>query len=467
MTTPMATAAPAPSEPTTTEPSGLDSVGASQRAGGVDYAALWRQVEAESARVVVVDLHRKSIVAGRAMSHSGDSVSRLPADAALERFFPGATAQIDRWMAALAESDAARAPAADTADRAAMADKAATAARRRPPEQRSGPHRSQDSAQDSGPDSGPRNGGPASVSPHSELPSGFGSEGSEMLTHSLSPRQWTYFWRLNGDAALVALVHHRYGRGAIAAGDMATIRLLCEHWLAPELQVMGIGRSAESPWNRVERRARAAAPRELWGALAALVLCALCGVWLLLSTPDAPAPAHASAPASAPAASTPAPSPAAGMQRELDRLARLSDETLQRSVALAMASRDYGEVQETLAAHRSLGHFISAVVLNERKLVVAHEGLSPAPVVGQPLATPPGSKTRRLELKVADATLGELYMESAARAEAGASSAPADVAAAAAEAAGLPAHRWAGGLLALAAALSGALLWRHLRRRYR
>jgi hypothetical protein len=348
-----------------------DSVSPGARSRGIDYAALWQQVDAESARVVVIDLERRAIAAGRAMGNFGDSNARMPADASLERLFPGAVAQVERWCAEL------------------------------------------------------------------------DSDSGELVAQGLSPRQWTYFWRLNPKAALLAVVHHRFGRGAVAAGDTATIRLLCEHWLAPELQAMGIGRAAQTTWNRVDRRARAAAPRELWGALGAIGLATACGLWLAVgsATPAMPAKPTAGAASS-----------------EIQRLTKLSDETLARSLALAMAERDYGEAQEALADHLTMGHFAAAVVLNERKQVVAHVGLTSPPTVGQPLPAPlPGS--RQFNLRWAGASIGELVTVAGSPPEAAAavdSSRPA-----------APTTRIVGGLLVLAGLISGVALWRHLRARYR
>jgi len=358
-----------------------DSVSPGARPRGVDYAALWRQVEAESARVVVVDIDRLIIVAGRLMTEAGDKYAHLVPEAPLNRMFPEAETHVQGWSAEL------------------------------------------------------------------------DGEPAVMVTHSLSPRHWIYFWRIDSRTAVLAAVRHRYGRGAVAAGDTATIRLLCEHWLTPEMQAMGIGRAAPQRWNRMDRRARAAAPSELWGALLALCLATACGLWLAAAGPAAPLPVASLQPV-----------------EELQRLARLSDRTLERSLGRSLAERDLVEVQKVLDEHLAMGHFSSAMVANERRQVVAHAGLTKAPEPTLPPSLtasaplPPGMQTAGL--RWGDAAVGQLLTVPVRVLQAAAPQ-PAAPAASATPLVPQQAPRWAGALLALVGLLSGARLWRHLRARYR
>jgi hypothetical protein len=353
---------------------GGDSTHSRPFPGGVDYAALWRQLDAESARVVVVDLDKRAVLAGRALGDSADggSAGRFGSDVALERLFPGATGLIDRWRT-----------------------------------------------------------------------EGEGGNG-DLASHGLSPRQWVYFWRVDAKVGLLVVVHHRYGRSALSAGDSAFIRVLGEHWLAPELQAMGVGRAAVAPWNRVDRRARASAPAALWGALGALAVAAGCGLWLLLS-PSAP-PLRAEETTAA----------------ELQRLAKLSDDTLARSLSIALAGKDYGEAQEALAAHLALRHFEAAAVLNERKLVIAHAGFQRPPTVGQPLPEGMVAGARRFRLEWTGNTIGELVTVQKPSAVNAVKAVNAETTPPASGSLG-----WLGALVLAASMASGALLWRHIRQRYR
>lgn len=367
----------ADAQPTASPPEGADSVSPGIRQGSIDYGALWRQVEAESARVVVIDLERCAILTGRIMSGARERYAFLMPDSPLDRLFPRADALVKRWSQKLMNEPAA------------------------------------------------------------------------LVVHNLSPRHWTYFWRLGPKVAMLAAVRHRYGRGAVAAGDAAAIQLLCEHWLAPELQSMAEGRAEQKRSYRVDTRTRATARRELRGALAVLVLATACGLWL-----------------AAGGASAPPPDPAAPTLAEQERLARLSDDTLVRSLVRALADRNPMLAQLTLDDHLFLGHYAAAVVLDEGRQVVARAGLATPVEVGQPL--PPaasaalGAEVRQFALRQADRPIGQVLMvPRAAAAPAGARPV------AGGEAWPDTAKRVAGVLLALAGLLAGVRLWRHLVKRYR
>ena len=364
-------------QPSTTLTGGPDSVGPGIRQGSIDYGALWRQVEAESARVVVIDLERRAILTGRVMSGARERHAFVVPDSPLDRLFPRADSLVKRWSHKLV------------------------------------------------------------------------SEPAALVVHNVSPRHWTYFWRLGPKVAMLAAVRHRYGRGAVAAGDAAAIQLLCEHWLAPELHAMAEGRAEQKRWHRLDHRTRAASRRELRGALAVLALAAVCGVWLAIG-----------------GASAPLPDPAAPTLAEQERLARLSDEALQRSLVHTLAERNPMQAQLTLDDHQFLGHFTAAVVLDEGGQVVARAGLATPAEVGRPLpqaaSAALGGGVRRFALRQADRPLGQLLIvPRTAVASAGANTA----------AAGEPwpdtAKRVVGAVLALSALLVGTRLWRNLLQRER
>lgn len=365
--------ADAPITTSSSPPAGPDSVSPGLHQGDIDQRAVWRQVEAETARVVVIDLERRAILTGRMMNGAGERYAFIVPESPLDRLFPRADAWVRRWT--------------------------------------------------------------------QELP----GEASALVVHKLSPRHWTYFWRLGPKVAMLAAVRHRYGRGAVAAGDAATIQLLCEHWLAPELHAMAEGRALQKRLQRVDTRTRAATRRELRGALAVIALAIACGLWL-----------------AAGGASAPPPDPGAPTAAELERLARLSDEALQRSLVRALAERNLMQAQLKLDDHLFLGHYAQAVVLGEGGVVVAHAGLATPVAASQPLPAAAsaalGTGLRRVALRQADTPLGELLLVPRP---------PAPTAAALQEGDGWPdtAKRVAGGLLAAAGLLSAARLWRHLRKR--
>jgi hypothetical protein len=43
-----------------------------------------------------------------------------------------------------------------------------------------------------------------------------------VASQALSPRQWVYYWRIGANAGLLAVVHHRYGRGAASTAWSAS-----------------------------------------------------------------------------------------------------------------------------------------------------------------------------------------------------------------------------------------------------
>lgn len=337
----------------------------------IDHGALWRQVEAETARVVLLDLERCAILSGRMMNAARDRRAFVVPDSPLDRLFPRADAMVRRWAEQL------------------------------PPEP-----------------------GPLQV-------------------HKLSPRHWAYFWRLGPKVAMLAIVRHRYGRGAVAAGDAAAIQLLCEHWLAPDLHAMAEARMELKRAQRADTRTRAAARRELRAGLGVTALVVACGGWLVAG-----------------GASAPPPDPHAPTLGEQQRLARLSDESLQRSLARALAAHDAVAVQLALDDHLGLGHFPAAVVLDASAQVVARSGLQAAADPGQPLSAAAsaalGTGVRSIALRQAGTPVGRLLMAPPA-------AAPAPAAASAVgEAWPDAAKRGAGAVLALVGLLAGLRLWRHL-----
>jgi uncharacterized protein YidB (DUF937 family) len=241
---------------------------------------------------------------------------------------------------------------------------------------------------------------PGVMEPLSRLSEGD-SGGDSPVAHMLSPRRWVYCWKVDEHIALMAQVHFVVARTVTSPFDTAVVRLICEHWLAPELQAIGSWRAAAVPWDRAERRARAPAPRALWWALASLLACALIGAWLALIGAPAAAERYAL------------------QQGEILRLTELADSTLVRNLSAALAGGDYGELQEALTQHAGLGHFAAAVVGNARSQVVAQAGVSPGLRIGAAVPEDLIARSRVMPLTAGGQRLGQLLLV------AGQSSAPA------------------------------------------
>jgi hypothetical protein len=258
----------------------------------------------------------------------------------------------------------------------------------------------------------------------------------EVITHLLSPRRFAYFWRLDDRHAVLAQVHFRSSRSGADEYDNAGVRVLCEHWLAADLQRLGVAWAVASPtpWNRVERRARLALPwqrRLVAGALGSIAALAL---WQWLGT----APALEAQ--------------TAAQQRRIGELVGLANGALQASAERSLAGQDFERVQDALTDHRRLGHFESAAVTNARQQVVAHAGFAPAPPIGQALPPSVRDAARVVPLRAGGTALGELIIVEHAA-----------VAAAATDAHPASAVRLGAALTLLLVAAGGVALW-HTRR---
>lgn len=251
---------------------------------------------------------------------------------------------------------------------------------------------------------------------------------SGVVAHMLSPRRWVYFWRVDDQRGLLVLVHFLAGRNSPHEFDTAGIRVLCEHWLGPELGLLVAADRQAQPWNRVERRR--AAPQGLGRrvALAGLAAAGLFGLWLAVFGASAMSERLDS------------------HQRAQARLVALSNNSLHLHLSHALAGTDYGQVQEVLALHKSLDHFAAAGVTNARGLVVAHIGFSPGLVIGSTVPAEVRKQAQVLPLAVGSTALGEVVMVAG----------PTE----AADASSMATWRTAGLLLAVLAAAGCALLWR-------
>lgn len=255
-----------------------------------------------------------------------------------------------------------------------------------------------------------------------------------VIVHMLSPRRWVYFWRLDEQVGLLVQLHFLTGRSSSHEFDTAGVRVVCEHWLAAGPRAGNAEPAPAGVWDRVDRRRRAAASRLPQFVLACLLGCLLLGLWLASLGADAVADTGRA------------------QQRELARLSRLSNSSLQMHLSHALAGGDYGEAQEVLSLHKSLDHFAAAAVTNARGVVVAHAGMVPPLPIGH--LVPGELRVRALALPLAtgSTTWGEALLIAA----------PGAGVEAAAQASGP--WRAAGLVLTLLALLGAVLLWRHERR---
>lgn len=97
------------------------------------------------------------------------------------------------------------------------------------------------------------------------------------------------------------------------------------------------------------------------------------------------------------------------MRSEASRQRTFVDDMIERSLALAMFERDYGEVQDLLSRYVAAGHFSQAVVVNNQRNVVASLGSTLDLEVGRPVPESALNESRKMALSLHTEQLGELY----------------------------------------------------------
>lgn len=257
-------------------------------------------------------------------------------------------------------------------------------------------------------------------------------EPDSVITHMLSPRRWVYFWRIDERLGALVQMHFLAPRHSRHEFDTAGVRVVCEHWLAPDLGTLRESSPARpSLWDRVDRRQVQPAALEVRLAFWGLVGCAVLGLWLLAWGAGLVADGKDQ------------------QQREITRLAALADSTMHAHLGQAMAGNDYGVVQDVLTLHQTMGHFAAAGVTNRRGQVIAHAGFAPALPVGSPVPADVRARAVATPLTVGTTTLGEVLVV-------GGPSGPAKAGGADRS----PLWRGVGLLIAALATASAAVLWR-------
>jgi hypothetical protein len=215
--------------------------------------------------------------------------------------------------------------------------------------------------------------------------------GADISVQKHSPRRWLLAWGAeHGQANLVDAQFYEK-RDTLSDLDTALLRLVC-HISTQQVQAADAD-DGTSPnhsalvWPQVERRAKSATsvgPALAW----ALMLCSvLACAWLALVA-----------------------APQAGQQaaaRQADFIA-LRDGTMGRGLSAALATGDYGEVQSALQTFAELGHFQSAVVVNDKQRSVAIVGAVKNQRIGEPVAPAYAQSATSLKLTTGSQQQGQL-----------------------------------------------------------
>lgn len=176
----------------------------------------------------------------------------------------------------------------------------------------------------------------------------------------LSPRRWAFTWPVSDTHAIVAEAHYRDKRDAINDIDTTLVRLVCSasarHTPATDTTPAQTQTQTAVSWPHVERRGRARPSIYAWVALAMPALAALMCAWLaLFALPQAS-------------------QAVAAQQTHIDLFDKAADATMTTGLALALATGDYGQLQDELDRFFKIGYFQSALVVNNKGRVVALAG---------------------------------------------------------------------------------------------
>lgn len=217
---------------------------------------------------------------------------------------------------------------------------------------------------------------------------------NETVLHRLSPRLWLCAWRLDHSHAVIVEARYREARDTFDEHQQTLMRLVCNTGIRARL-MNATPLQADEPmlaWPSVERRQRSGPTRGHLAALALVAAGALVSLWLaLVALPEAQ-------------------DKLLTQQADVNRLHGIVDNAMLGSLATAMATGDYGEVQTALSSFESLGCVQRAVVTNVRQLNVAQVGPSGGLAIGRAVPADLIKSARKLDLAIGAQHFGQLLL---------------------------------------------------------
>ncbi len=224
----------------------------------------------------------------------------------------------------------------------------------------------------------------------------------QTVVQRLSPRRWSFAWRIDTLHVVLAEARYRDMRAAVTQVDTALVRLLCDTGIHGHRgSDTAPGNLDNTPaWSQSrERRKHRRSPIVHQLSLALMVVAGALALWLgLVALPDA---RDAAAQAQASAA----------------RMRSIADSTMVRGLSTALATGDYGEVQNELTSFESLGYFNSAAVVNARGRVVSLSGPAEGLRIGSEVPAEVSSASRSFDLSMGSERYGQLLLLKAAAAD--------------------------------------------------
>jgi hypothetical protein len=217
---------------------------------------------------------------------------------------------------------------------------------------------------------------------------------NETVVQRLSPRLWLCAWRLDHTHAVMVEAKYREPRDGLDEHQQTLMRLVCNTGIRARL-MSTTPLLADEPmlqWPSVERRHTGGPTRRHLATLALVAAGALVSLWLaLVALPGAQ-------------------DKLLTQQADVNRLHAIVDNAMLGSLATAMATGDYGEVQTALSSFESLGCVQRAVVTNGRLLNVAQVGPSGGLSIGKPVPANLAQAARKLDLTIGTQHFGQLLL---------------------------------------------------------
>ena len=215
----------------------------------------------------------------------------------------------------------------------------------------------------------------------------------DTVVQRMSPRHWSFAWRLDAGHVVVAEARYIDPRTMIVEIDSALVRLLCDTGIRSALDRDDDDDTAltapSMQWPATqERRQRRRPKAALRWSVALTMVSGLLALWMgLVALPDA--------------------------QGDVARLGSLVERTMVSNLSNAMATGDYGEVQQHLSWFQDLGYFQGAAITNARQKFVALAGAPAELRIGDAPSSSFPTAGRSLDLATGSEKHGKLLLLSA------------------------------------------------------
>jgi len=206
----------------------------------------------------------------------------------------------------------------------------------------------------------------------------------EVSVKQVGLQRCLYFWRIRPGMIVVAEVS---GLGRLPASDVepALVKEICSAAMkvreTAALRAREAARAASSSADVPSRSARSLWVKVGWASVVSLLACAAFGGWLFAKT-----------------------------SLDILHVRALMDAAVLRSLSLALAKSDYGEVQEMLSTYGDSGYFSQAAVSNAKQRVIAIAGNWPNVQIGEPLPDQIARAAETFDLRLGPESLGQLLI---------------------------------------------------------